>query len=267
MAATGRKLMFRAAEFACVDRPLLVMAAIRQDSAKMTCSTFDASGAKLRMHRFIHFTLCLLLSGCLVLPESYYLPVSEAGDLERPVCGAYGPSNSILIESDDVWVRMWLQRERYKKSKDFDVDLPSSYTLGEKYLVLGINIVGAPDSVAVVPDQEISVRVYPAVSKKYAFNSFYRTENVAEYSESGAFLFSKQVYTKFRIGDQLVFSPREGHFDTVYWGDIWLDVDDSESVHVERIEIQINARKFAIENVDFVKKSGVYYYPVYPQPC
>ena len=234
----------------------------RVSACMLTRSTFTVTGAKLRMGRFIYFSFCLLSSGCLVLPEFYYLPISDAGELEKPVCDAYGPSNSILIESDGIWVRIWLRQERYTKSKDFEIDLPGTYKLGEKYLVLGINIVGAPDSVAVVRDREISVRVHPAESKKYAFNSFYRTENIAEYSESGTSRYSKRLYTEIEVGDQLSFVPREGHFDTVYWGDIWLDADDSRSVRVDEIEIEINGRKFVIEHVDFIKKSGVYYYPI-----
>lgn len=217
------------------------------------------------MRRFIYLaylTLFLLLSGCLVLPESYYLPVSNTGELEKPVCGKYGPSNSILFESDGVWVRMWLQQQRYRKPKDFEIKLPSSYKPGGKYLVVGISIVGAPDSVAVVKDREISVRIHPAQSKKYAINSFYKTENIAEQSEPGTSYYEKRVYTEIQVGDQLIFAPREGHFDTVYWGDIWLDASDSDSVQVERLEIEINAMKFEIEQVDFVKKFGIYHYPI-----
>jgi len=214
------------------------------------------------MLRFFYFTVCFLLSGCLVLPESYYLPVSDTGELEKAVCEKYGPNNSILFESDGVWVRVWLQQLRYRKPTDFKIDLPSSYKIGEKYLVLGISIVGAPDSVATVPDQEISVRVHPADSKTYDFNSLYRTENIAEHSKPGTAQLEKRVYTESEVGGQLVFAPRERHFDTVYRGDIWLDAEDSESVHVDKIELEINGSNFAIEHLSFVKKTGVYYYPM-----
>jgi hypothetical protein len=216
--------------------------------------------AGLRMRSSIYLAFCLLLSGCLVLPESFYLPVSDTGQLEKPVCGKYGPYNSILFELDGVWVRIWLRQERYKKQKDFKIDLPSRYKIGEKYLVLGVSIVGAPDSVAVVKDREIGVRVHPAESKKFAFNSFYRTENIAKQTEPEIYQQERRIYTDIQVGEQLVFAPREGHFDTIYWGDIWLDAQDSESIQMDHIEIEVNGRQLAIAHVDFVKKTGLYDY-------
>ena len=168
----------------------------------------------------------------------------------------------MLFESDGVWIRIWLQPMQYKNPTDFKIDLPSSYKLGEDYLVLGISIVGAPESVVVVMDREISMRVHPAESKKYVFNSFYRTENVAEQSGSETPRYEKRVYTEIDVGERLVFAPRARHFDTVYWGNVWLEAHSSDAVELERMDFEVNGRPFAIEHVNFIRKIGVYYYPI-----
>lgn len=205
---------------------------------------------------------CLPLGGCVVLPHSYYLPVSTAGELQKTVCDEYGPPDTLLFESDGVWIAVWLLLMEYEQPTDFEIDLPGSYKPGEDYLVLGIRIVGAPESVVVVTSPEVSVRVHPAESRKYAFNSFYRTENVVEPSGQGTAQTEKRVYTDIDIGEQLVFAPLVGHFETVYRGDIWLDARNAESVELERMDFEINGRRFAIENVSFVRKRGAYYYPL-----
>lgn len=233
----------------------------------LTDSSSIVAGGKIGMRHLICATFCSLLCSCIALPESYFLPVSDVGQLQRAACGTYGPNDSITIKEDGVSIHFRLGKMSFKNA-DVNVDLPSNYQARNRYLVLRVVIEVEPGNFAIMHNQELNFSVNSSVSKAYKFNSFFNHRG--KYFQSETFAGWDGNYTGMKFGERLDFISSESGHDNMwesrrsffYRGDVWLDVNDADSVRVDPIEIEVNGRKVEIGYIDFIKKSGVYVYPL-----
>jgi len=149
-----------------------------------------------------------MLCGCIVVPESYYSPVSATGEVQRAACDTFGPRNSLVVEDEGVAVSITLGKRRYKESEEFSLDLDADYHPGNKYLVLYVGFEVGPNRFAVLPDQELTFSTNTSDSKKYKFNSLVRNN----------WHDSQPTYTDVAVGERLEHVPRKGNYSTRYWG-------------------------------------------------
>lgn len=205
------------------------------------------------MRRLVGIACCAVLCGCVVVPDRYYLPVSESGELESVYCEMIGPPEIIVISEDDVSIRLYVHRFRYRVQNDYTLAVPAQFLPGEKYTGLGISISGSPGSRVVLGGDAVMLGVNGAEPRQYRFNAYYRTVGLRSHDPD---------YSDAAVDDPLDFVTRDQSTRVNYHAQIWLDTRKPESVHLAPFEIEINGRPVVIGPIDFVWKLGVFSYPL-----
>jgi len=205
--------------------------------------------SKRRALSFLAVSLCL--SGCAPYPVTYYKPEFENGYSYSTSTCDLGPNNGVGINDEWGGMSINVQKQQYRESADFAMDMPSSFQVGSRYLKIHIGMRPAEGVMLVIRQPGLSLSIDSSEHRMFKFNSFYKSTGRLRGTRPNQYWESSYADLSFDEHSGYVLDEDGGI------GSIWIDADSADSISIDGFEFEANGEPIVMRPITFRKSVGV----------